>query len=70
VAWCPDSNCLVVTDVQAERKPYALFVMSLEIGEKRQLTHPEAPVFFDTNPVISPDGGALAFQRFPTGVGL
>jgi hypothetical protein len=34
VAWCPDSNCLVVTDVQAERKPYALFVMPSRSGRK------------------------------------
>ena len=40
LAWCPDSNCLVVTDSPGEGKPDALFVVSLETGEKRQLTNP------------------------------
>ena len=40
LAWCPDSNCLVVTDSPGEGKPDALFVISLETGEKRQLTNP------------------------------
>src|SRR5206468_7132367 len=33
VAWCSDSNCLVVTDSPGEGKPDALFVVSLETGE-------------------------------------
>ncbi len=70
LAWCPDSKCLIVTDVQGERKPNALFVLSLDTGEKRQLTNPEPPVFFDANPVVSPDGDALVFQRYPTGAGV
>ena len=43
LAWCPDSNCLVVTDSPGEGKPAALFVVSLETGEKRQLTNPQPP---------------------------
>ena len=43
LAWCPDSNCLVVTDSPGEGKPDALFVVSLETGEKRQLTNPQPP---------------------------
>ena len=68
LGWCPDSRCLVVTDFQGERKPHALFVIALDTGEKRQLTSPESPAF-DTNPVVSPDGRSLVFQRFPTGAG-
>ncbi len=63
LAWCPDSNCLVVTDSQGEGKPEALFVISLETGEKRQLTNPQLPVLGDTNPAVSPDGRSLVFRR-------
>jgi len=63
LAWCPESNCLVVTDSPGEGKPDALFVISLETGEKRQLTNPQPPTQADTNPAVSPDGSWLVFRR-------
>jgi serine/threonine protein kinase len=63
LAWCPDSTCLVVTDSPADEKPDALFVVSVETGEKRQLTTPQQPVLADTSPAVSPDGRALVFRR-------
>jgi Tol biopolymer transport system component len=63
LAWSPDSKSLVVTDSQSEGKPDALVVVSLETGEKRRLTNPQAPVLADTSPAIAPDGRSLAFLR-------
>jgi len=63
LAWCPDSDCLVVTDSPGQGKPDALFVVSLETGEKRQLTNPQPPLFGDTHPAVSPDGRWLVFER-------
>jgi eukaryotic-like serine/threonine-protein kinase len=63
LAWCPDSDCLVVTDSPGEGKPDALFAVSLETGEKRQLTNPQPPVVGDTEPAVSPDGSSLVFRR-------
>ena len=63
LAWCPDASCLVVTDSPGEEKPDALFVVSVETGEKRQLTNPRPPVVGDTSPAISPDGRSLVFRR-------
>jgi Tol biopolymer transport system component len=63
LGWCPDSSCLVVTDSPGENKPDALFVVSLESGEKRQLTNPAPPVAGDTDPAVSPDGSRLIFRR-------
>jgi serine/threonine protein kinase len=68
LAWCPDSSCLVVTDSLGEGKPDALFVISLETGEKNQLTHPPPLASGDTNPAISPDGNWLVFRRQLGGV--
>ncbi|HYZ85439.1 MAG TPA: winged helix-turn-helix domain-containing protein [Bryobacteraceae bacterium] len=69
LAWCPDSNCLVCTDTPAESKSNALFVVSLESGEKRQLTNTRPPAFGDTNPAVSSDGSWLVFRRHPSGLG-
>ncbi len=66
LAWCPDTNCLIVTDTTGEGKPDALFVISLETGEKKQLTHPQPPAGADTNPAVSPDGRSLIFLRQST----
>ena len=53
----------MVTDSPGEGKPDALFVVSLETGEKRQLTNPQPPATGDTNPAVSPDGSWLVFRR-------
>jgi serine/threonine protein kinase len=63
LAWCPDSRCLVVTDSPGNGRPPALFVISLETGEKKQLTNPDVPATGDTNPTVSPDGNWLVFRR-------
>jgi len=63
--WCPDSTCLFVTDTLGAGKPDALFSMSVETGEKRQLTHPQGLVM-DADPAVSPDGGSLIFRRDAT----
>ncbi|MBK5292241.1 MAG: PD40 domain-containing protein [Acidobacteriia bacterium] len=66
LTWCPDNKCLIVTDTTGEGKPDALYVISLETGEKRQLTNPQPPVVADTNPAWSPDGESLLFLRRST----
>jgi len=63
LAWSPDSQSLVVTDSPGEGQPDALFVVSLETGEKTRLTNPQPPVFADTSPAIAPDGRSLVFLR-------
>ena len=63
LAWSPDSNSLVVTDSPGDGQPDALFVISLETGEKRPLSNPQPPVLADTSPAVSPDGRSLVFLR-------
>lgn len=66
LAWCPDSTCVIVTDSGGEGKPDALFVISVETGDKRQLTTPPSAVLADTDPSVSPDGKSLSFLRRTT----
>ena len=63
LGWCPDSTCIVLTDSPGEGLPDALFVVSLDTGEKRQLTRPDASMFADSNPAVSPNGRWLVFRR-------
>jgi Tol biopolymer transport system component len=63
LTWCPDARCLVVTDSAGEGRLAALFVLSIESGEKRQLTNPQLPALGDSNPAISPDGRWLVFRQ-------
>ena len=63
LAWCPDSMCLVVTDTRGGDKGDALFVVSTQTGEKRQLTQPGDGILSDNDPAISPDARWLVFRR-------
>ena len=63
LAWSPDSTSLVVTDSQGEGQPDALFVVSIETGEKKRLTNPRPSVIADTSPAVSSDGRSLVFLR-------
>lgn len=67
LTWCPDSSCLILTDSPGQGQPAALFVLSLDTGEKRQLTRPRAPALGDSHPAISPDGRWLVFRHQPHG---
>jgi serine/threonine protein kinase/Tol biopolymer transport system component len=63
LAWCPDATCVVVTGSPDGEMPDALFVVSVETGEQRQLTHPRPPVLGDASPAVSADGRTLVFRR-------
>jgi len=63
LAWSPGSDFLIVTDTQGEKQPDALYIVSLETGEKHRLTSPRPPVLSDTNPALSADGRSLVFLR-------
>jgi Tol biopolymer transport system component len=68
LAWCPDSRCLVVGDSPGEGKPVALFVVSIDSEERRQLTYPQPPTAGDAHPAVSPDGNWLIFRRNASGI--
>ena len=61
-AWTPDSKQLVVVDSNAPGEAEALFLLTIDTGEKRRLTSPTGSGG-DISPAFSPDGKTLAFIR-------
>ncbi len=65
LSWSPDGKWLAYTDKTALYAPEAVFLLSLETGEKRQLTSPPADLLFgDSEIAFAPDGKTLAFVRY------
>src|SRR6185437_315240 len=62
LTWSPDSKWLVVSDGSSELEPRGLFLVSVETGEKRRLTHPSR--FDDFEPAFAPDMRHVAFTRY------
>lgn len=60
-AWTPDGKFLAVRDETA------IVLVSIESGEKRQLTSPPAGWTGDWQAAVSPDGRTLAFARIRNG---
>jgi Tol biopolymer transport system component len=63
VGWTSDSKSILICAIQGREKPLGIYQISLETGEKRQITHPTRGVG-DSAFSVSPDGKTLAFARF------
>ena len=66
ISWHPSSRWLVIPDRDSLQEPRALFLVSVETGEKRKLTYPPQGLRGDVDPAVSPDGRAVAFTRSVT----
>ncbi len=65
LSWSPDGKWLAYTDKPSLYAPESVFLLSLETGEKRQLTSPPADwLFGDSEIAFAPDGKTLAFVRY------
>ena len=65
IGWSPDSRWLVFSSREEAAKPLAVYLVSVETGEKRRLTQPPQGLNGDYFGAISPDGKLLAFARTP-----
>ena len=63
LGWAPDGRWLVVSHRESEETREALFLVSIDTGEKRRLTTPPAGYLGDYRPGFSADGRRLAFVR-------
>ncbi|HXE89857.1 MAG TPA: LpqB family beta-propeller domain-containing protein [Terriglobales bacterium] len=62
-AWSPDGKYIAFTEKTGAEKPLALFLLSLDTLERRQLTHPDRQHEGDSDARFSPDGRQVAFLR-------
>jgi Tol biopolymer transport system component/predicted Ser/Thr protein kinase len=63
LSWSPDGKFLAVSDRTSPEEPWAIFLVSVESGEKERLTSPPPQSLADHSPAFSPDGRTLAFVR-------
>jgi Tol biopolymer transport system component len=62
ICWHPNGKWLAISqDSHDDRR--AIYLLSLETGEKRRLTSPPRGIGGDEEPAFSPDGRLLAFAR-------
>ena len=67
-AWSRDGQWLAVAAQEKSEEPGAIFLVSINSGEKRRLTSPDLPVGGgDTYPAFPPDDRRLAFVRGSSG---
>jgi Tol biopolymer transport system component/DNA-binding winged helix-turn-helix (wHTH) protein len=66
LSWSPDGKLLAFSDRTASNGPTSILLLSLDTLAARRLTSPGIPG--DYNPVFSPDGKTLAFNRGSQGV--
>ena len=63
ISWSADGTALAVADSDPPQAFPAIFLISLDSGQKRRLTTAPASSRGDWNPAFSPNGGRLAFMR-------
>ena len=66
LSWSPDGKLLAFSDRASSNEPTSILLLALDSLEVRRLTSPPPPG--DYNPVFSPDGRTLAFNRGSQGV--
>jgi len=69
LSWHPTGKWLVIPGRNSPQEPLALFLVSVETGEKRMLTSPSKGLFGDLDVAVSPDGRAVAFTRTTVNMG-
>lgn len=62
MSWSPDGSSLAITDKPSGSRFIRIYLVSVESGERKQLTFPEDGAF-DGTPAFSPDGQMIAFNR-------
>ncbi len=63
LAWLSDGKSLVITDTAGAGKASALFLLSVQTGQRRQITFPPMGDIGDHCVSVSPDGSSLFFRR-------
>jgi Tol biopolymer transport system component len=68
--WHPSGKWLIVSHRKLPDSSFALFSISIDTGEERQLTFPPKESHVDRDPAVSPRGDAIVFARGGPGLVL
>lgn len=63
MSWSPDGKTLAFMDLTSDGKNFAIYQISLDTLERKQLTKPPLASLGDAFPAYSPDGKTIAFVR-------
>jgi eukaryotic-like serine/threonine-protein kinase len=63
VSYSPDGKFVVVPDKESAGEPLAIYLISVETGERHKLTFPPTGVIGDGSPTFSRDGQWIGFVR-------
>ncbi len=63
LTYSPDGKLLAAPDKNSQQQPFSIYSISIETGEKTELTSPPAGSVGDLFPAFSPDQKTLAFVR-------
>jgi Tol biopolymer transport system component len=69
-SWHPSGKWLIVSHRKLPDSSFALFSISIDTGEERQLTFPPKESHVDRDPAVSPRGDAIVFARGGPGLVL
>jgi Tol biopolymer transport system component/serine/threonine protein kinase len=61
--WSPDGAWMAVADKASAGAPFAIWLVRVADGSKRQLTFPPDKTIGDGGPAFSPDGRSISFLR-------
>ena len=61
--WSPDGRYLAVTDKESAERPFRIFLIAAETGERHAVTDPRHANTGDTGPAFAPDSKSVLFRR-------
>ncbi len=63
IAWSPDGKSLALSDRPSPGEPMSVFLLNIDSGQRRRITHPPPKTYGDSSVAFSADGRQILFVR-------